>query len=410
MTGQPADWGRVGDDGTVFVRVGDAEHAVGQYPEGTPEEALAFYVKRYEGLAVEVKLLEQRVLKGALSPDEATTSIDQLSTTLATPNCVGDIIALTARLDALRPVIARQREERREQRAKQIEDAKDRKTEIIAAAEKIAAGRDWRNGANRLRELLDEWKALPRLSKSADDELWHRFSTARTAYTKARKAHFAEQDERRTAAQSVKERLIKEAEALSTSTDWGPTTTRYRQLMTDWKAAGPAPRAVDEDQWQRFRAAQDVFFAARDAANAAQEQEFTANAEVKRALLVEAEALVPVQDLDSAKRKFREISEKWDAAGKVPRNDMSELEGRMRKVEQAIRGVEDAQWKRTDPEKSARADDMVTKLQDAIASIEADLEAARTAGDQKKVAALESDLAGRQMFLDAAQRAAAEFS
>jgi len=394
----------------VYVRVGDAEHTVGQYPEGTPEEALAFYVKRYEGLAFEVRLLEQRVLKGALTPDEATSSIDQLSNTLASPNAVGDIIALTARLEALRPVIARQREERREQRAKQIEDAKARKTEIVAAAEKIATGRDWRNGANVLRELLDEWKALPRLSKAADDELWHRFSTARTAYTKARKSHFAEQDARRSAAQSVKERLIKEAEDLSGSTDWGATSTRYRNLMSDWKAAGPAPRAVDEDLWQRFRAAQDTFFAARDAANAEQDKEFAANAEVKRALLVEAEALVPVQDLDAAKREFRRISERWDAAGKVPRAEMSELEGRMRKVEQAIRGVEDAKWKRTDPEKSARADDMVAKLQDAITKIETDLEAARSAGDQLRITALESDLAGRQMFLDAALKAAADFS
>jgi hypothetical protein len=390
--------------------VGDAEHTVGQYPEGTPEEALAFYAKRYEGLAFEVRLLEQRVLKGALTPDEAASSIDQLASTLATPNAVGDIIALTARLEALRPVIARQREERREQRAKQIENAKGRKTELVAAAEKIATGKDWRNGANRLRELLDEWKALPRLSKSADDELWHRFSSARTAYTKARKAHFAEQDEKRGAAQAVKERLIKEAEALSDSTDWGATSTRYRNLMNDWKAAGPAPRAVDEDLWQRFRAAQDAFFAARDAANAEQDKEFAANAEVKRALLVEAEALVPVQDLDAAKRAFRQIAEKWDAAGKVPRSDMSELEGRMRKVEQAIRGVEDAHWRSSDPEKSARADDMVTKLQEAIAKIEADLGAARSAGDDKRVKDLEADLAGRQMFLDAALKAAADFS
>lgn len=410
MTGQPADFGRVGDDGTVYVRVGDTEHTVGQYPEGSPEEALAFYARRYEGLAFEVKLLEQRVLKGALSPDEATSSIDQMATTLATPNAVGDIIALTARLDALRPVVARQREERREKRAQQVEDARVRKAAIAEAAEAIASGRDWRNGANRLRELLDEWKALPRLSRAADDELWHRFSTARTAYTRARRAHFAEQDERRAAAQVVKERLIKDAEALSDSTDWGPTTTRYRQLMGDWKAAGPAPRAVEEKLWQRFRAAQDVFFSARDAANAEQEQEFSANAEVKRGILVEAEALVPVQDLDTARREFRRLSEKWDAAGKVPRGDMAELEGRMRKVEQAIRGVEDAKWKRTDPEKSARADDMVTKLKDAIAKIEADLDAARTAGDDKRVKDLEADLAGRQMFLDAARKAAADFS
>jgi hypothetical protein len=410
VSAQPGEWGRVADDGTVYVRVGETEHAVGQYPEGTPEEALAFFTRRYDGVAFEVKLLEQRVLKGAMTPDEARSSIEQLETTLATPNAVGDIIALTARLEALRPVLARQRDERREQRAKEIADARARKEQIVEAAEKLSTSKDWRNGANRLRELLDEWKALPRLSKSADDELWHRFSGARTGYTKARKAHFAEQDERRGSARVVKERLVKEAEALAESTDWGGTSTAYRDLMRDWKAAGPAPRGVDDQLWGRFRAAQDTFFAAREAANAEQDKEFAANAEVKRALLVEAESLLPVRDLDAAKRAFRTLAEKWDAAGKVPRADMTELEARMRKVEQAIRGLEDDQWRRTDPEKSARADDVVSKLRDAIAKIETQLEAARSAGDQKKIATLESDLAGRQMFLEAAQRAAADFA
>ena len=170
--------------------------------------------------------------------------------------------------------------------------------------------------------------------------------------------------------------------------------------MRQWKAAGPAPRDVDDELWKRFRGAQDTFFGARDAANAELDAEFAANAEVKEKLLVEAEALLPVTDLEAAKKAFRDIAERWDAAGKVPRDRMKDLEGRMRKVEQAIRGVEDEQWRRTDPEKSARADDMVAKLEAAIAELEADLDKARAAGDEKKVKDLEENLASRQAFLD----------
>ena len=154
--------------------------------------------------------------------------------------------------------------------------------------------------------------------------------------------------------------------------------------MRDWKAAGPAPRDVDDELWKRFRGAQDAFFGARDAANAALDEEFAANAEVKRGLLVEAEALVPVTDLDAAKRTFRDIAEKWDAAGKVPRDQMKDLEARIRRVEQSIRSVEEDQWRRSDPEKSARADDMVSKLEAAIADIEADLAKARAGGDAEE--------------------------
>lgn len=405
----PAEWGRVADDGTVYVRTLDGERAVGQYPEGTPGEALAFFTRRFEALEFEVQLLEQRVRAGALTPDEATESIKKVSAQLVEPNAVGDVVALSARLDALRPLIGLQRSKRREDRARKLEECRTRKEEIVGEAEKISRGKDWRNGVNRLRDLLEEWKALPRLDKKTDDELWHRFSGARTSYTRRRKTHFGELNEQREGARVIKERLLKEAESLSESTDWGPTSTIYRGLMQDWKSAGAAPREVEEDLWQRFRTAQDTFFAAREAANAEQDKEFAANAEKKRELLVEAEALLPVTDLEAAKRSFRDISERWDAAGKVPRDDIKTLEARIRKVEQAIRSLEDDKWKRSDPEKSARADDMLGQLERAIADIEADLEKERARGNKKRIRELEENLASRQSFLEMAKRAASEF-
>ena len=138
--------------------------------------------------------------------------------------------------------------------------------------------------------------------------------------------------------------------------------------------------------------------------------EFAVNAEMKEALLAEAEALVPVTDLEAAKKAFRDIADRWDAAGKVPRDRMKDLEGRIRKVEQAIRSIEEEQWTRSDPEKSARADDMVSKLEAAIAQVERDLEKARAAGNAKKTKELEENLESRRAFLEMAKRASDEFS
>ena len=404
-----SEWGRVAEDGTVFVRTNEGERSVGQYPEGTPEEALTFFTERYAALEFEVDLLAKRVTSGVLSPEEAAASVKTVRAQVTGANAVGDLDALAAKLDALGPVIATQREARRAERAQKSAETQAEKEKLVAEAEKLAEGEDWRNGANRLRELLDQWKALPRLDKAADDALWRRFSTARTAYTRRRKAHFAEQHEKRDGARVVKERLAAEAEKLADSTEWGPTAGRFRDLMREWKAAGPALREVDEKLWKRFRGAQDAFFGARDAANAELDKEFAANADVKEALLVEAEALLPVTDLDAAKKAFRDISERWDAAGKVPRDRMQDMEARIRKVEQAIRSVEDDRWKRTDPEKSARANEMVTKLEAAIAETEAQLEAARAAGNEKKVVALEENLTSRRAFLEMARRASSEF-
>ena len=124
---------------------------------------------------------------------------------------------------------------------------------------------------------------------------------------------------------------------------------------------------------------------------------------MKRALLVEAEALLPVTDSKTALDAFRELADKWDAAGKVPRADMKDLEGRFKKVEQTIRGAEDDRWRRSNPEAHARASATVAQLESSIASLEADLAKAEAAGNEKKAADARAGIEARQSWLDRGQ-------
>jgi hypothetical protein len=405
-----APWGRVDDDGSVYVRTADGERLVGQWPGGDPDEALALYTRRFEGLRVEVELLEKRLAKGALAPDQARTSIAAARAAITDAQAVGDLDSLLARLDALDPLLEQAREQRKAARAKQQEGSRREKTRIVEEAEQIAGGSDWRNGADRLRALLDEWKALPRLDKRADDELWHRFSTARSTHTRKRKHHFAEMGEKREQAKATKNRLVAQAEALSSSTDWAGTARAYRDLMAEWKAAGSAGRHDEDRLWARFRAAQDVFFGARDAANAELDQEFAANAVVKREILEEAERLLPVTDPTAARAAFRPLADRWDAAGKVPRADMAELERRIQAVEQAIKSAEDERWRRSNPEAAARAADTVAQLEASIASLQEQRDKAATAGNDRKVREAEQALEARQAWLEQARQALADFT
>jgi Domain of Unknown Function (DUF349) len=407
-----SDWGRVGDDGTVYVKTADGERVVGQWPVGDPAAALAFYAKRFDGLEVEVDLLEQRTAAGAISPDDAQARASRLKASLAEAQVVGNLDALAARIDALAPVIEERRAARSAERAKRTEEARAAKQRIATAAEELATSDDWRAGADRMRELLEEWKALGRIDKATDDELWRRFSTARTTYSRRRKAHFAEQSAKREAARTVKEQLVAEAEALSSSTSWRETSQAYRDLMTRWKAAGSAQRSEDDKLWARFRAAQDVFFGARDSRNAEVDKEFSANAETKRALLAEAEKLVPVSNARAARDTFRDIAGRWDRAGKVPRGDMKELESRLKKVDQAIREAEDDRWRRSNPEARTRAEATVNQLQQTIADLERQL--AKVEADDgaatRKAAELRESIAARQQWLAQAQSTLADFS
>ncbi len=403
-------WGRVDDEGNVYVRTADGERLIGQWAAGDPGEAYALYERRFAGLETEVDLLETRLKSGALSPDDAAKAITKVRADVTDAQAMGDLASLEARLDALEPLLEKHREERKAAKAAKQAEALTAKTRIVEEAEKLATGNDWKAGADRFRELLDEWKALARLDRATDDALWHRFSGARTTYTRRRKSHFGEQAQKREGAQKIKEKLIAEAEALSSSTDWGATAGKYRDLMTEWKAAGSAPRNVEDKLWKRFRAAQDAFFDARTTENEKLDAEFAENAVVKEALLVEAEALLPIKNLDAARKAMNDIADRWEAAGKVPRARISELEGRLRTVEQAVRAAGEQEWKRSDPEKSARADDMVSKLERAIEDIRADIAKAEAAGNTKKVKDLTENLKSREQFLDMARKAQADYS
>lgn len=256
-------WGRVDETGTVYVRTADGEKVAGSWQAGTPEEALAYFERKYEGLVVEIGLLEKRVRTTDLSAKDAQTAIDHLRTQVDEHHAVGDLDALRVRLDKLVETVESRREERKAQKAKQTDEARAAKDALVVEAEQLAQSDQWRSAGERLRALVDIWKGLPRLDRKSDDELWHRFSHARSAFSKRRKAHFASLDAQREDARKVKEKLVAEAESLSKSTDWGPTAARYRDLMADWKAAGRAQRESEDDLWNRFRGAQDVFFAAR---------------------------------------------------------------------------------------------------------------------------------------------------
>lgn len=410
-------WGRVDADGTVYVRTADGERPVGSYPGASPEEALAYFARKYDDLAAQIALLEQRIAAGHLNGPEAESGVNRLRDAVGQSNAVGDLAALLARLDALAPLAEAKKAEAEQAKAEAKAKAVVIRTEIVEEAERLSAVEPerlpWKSTGDRLRVLFDEWKRLQkeaRLDKPTEDELWKRFSHARTTFDRKRRQHFGALDEQRAQVKAVKLALVAEAEGLSTSTDWGPTSGAYRSLMDRWKAAGRASKKDDDELWARFRAAQDAFFAARTVASSVVDAEFSANLEVKEALLLEAEALLPVSDVQAAKAALRGIQERWEAAGKVPRADLNRVEGRLRAVEQAVRDADQERWRRSNPEARARAEDVVNQLETTIAGLRSKLETARAKGDERRITEHQQAIAAREEWLEQARKALQEYS
>ncbi|MFD8568182.1 DUF349 domain-containing protein [Streptomyces sp. NPDC057694] len=403
-------WGRVDETGTVYVRSADGtEREVGSWQAGSPDEALAYFKRKYDGLVVEIGLLERRVQTTDLSAKDAMTAIGHLRDQVTDAHAIGDLDALGKRLDKLVESVESRREERKAQKAKQSDEARHSKEALVVEAEELAQSEQWRAAGERLRALVDTWKGLPRLDRKSDDELWHRFSHARSAFSKRRKAHFASLDAQREEARKAKEKLVAEAEALSNSQDWGATAARYRELMTDWKAAGRAQREHEDDLWNRFRGAQDVFFAARSSVFAERDAEQGENLKLKEELAAEAEKLLPVGDLKAARAAFRSINERWEAIGHVPRDARPKVEGRMHAVERAIQDSEETEWRRTNPEARARAAGLTGQLQAAVDKLTGQIEQARAQGNNAKADKLQKELDGRQALLDSALKGLEEF-
>ncbi|MCL2652963.1 MAG: DUF349 domain-containing protein [Propionibacteriaceae bacterium] len=406
-----ASFGRVEDDGTVYVRTADGERRVGQVPDVSADEAMAFFTGRYDSLAAEVALLGQRVIAGSMSPDEARRSITTLKANIAEANAVGDLETLSGQLDTLTPIISVQAEQRRAQRVEAQNRAKEAKEGMVAEAEKLAGGNDWKSGVTRFHSLLDEWKMLPRIDKTTDDDLWKRFSAARTTYTRRRKTHFADVSAANVVAQAAKEAIIAEAAPLATSTDWRDTAEAFRTLMNRWKAAGSAGRQADDKLWGEFRAIQDTFFQARSAAYDEQSGEFKANEQAKEAILAEAEATIktPVTDPQQARAQLRGFLIKYNSHGRVSRGAMHSFDSRVRALENAVREAEDAEWRRTDPQARQRAQDTVDMFTTQITKLEKQADDAEAKGDTKRSTQLRESITTYKAWREQAQAALDEF-
>lgn len=406
MTDETAPWGRVDETGTVYVREAAGERVVGQYPDGTPEEALAYFERKFTELAGQVTLLEQRVKRGAPAADVAKT-VKTLGASIAGANAVGNLAALQARIEALGGTVSELTEKQSEEAKALVAEALAEREALVVEAETLAAQdpakAQWKQVTATLDDIFARWQKHqadgPRLPKAESNELWKRFRAARATIDGHRKAFFAELDSVHKDARATKQALVEKAEALiSKGADGIPA---YRALLDDWKAAGRAGKKFDDALWAKFKDAGDALYSAKSEIDAKDSVEFEANLALKLELLAEAEPLVTETDRVKAKESLLSIQKRWDKIGKVPREQVKVVEDRLRKVEAAVRKLDEDHWQRNNPERQQREEGFLGQLTEAIAKLERELEAAKAGGDKKKIAEAQEALDARRAWLGA---------
>lgn len=397
-------FGRVDAENNVFV-IDGSERKVGQYPGVPAEEALAYFVRKFEDLAAQVRILEQRVANKVDSHGMKKMAA-KLAEDLKEPAVVGDIADLRRRVGNLDEKISALVSEKHEASKEATAEALASRLKIAVRAEEIAnqdaTKTQWKTSGAEMTALFEQWQQLqksgPKVAKAEADAIWKRFSSARTRFETAKRGYFAGLDASNKQTKAKKTSIVEQAEALAAK--GSDDIAAYRKLLDEWKNSGRTPGKSDDALWLRFKAAGDTIFAKKSETAVVENAEQEKNLAAKLEILKDAAGIDPEKDLVGAKKALQSIQQRWEKAGRVPKDKLRETEDKLRAIEAKVRKVEEDQWRKTDPAAIERSNSVTAQLEDSIKKLEAALEKATASKDAKKIKDATEALEARMAWLE----------
>lgn len=215
------------------------------------------------------------------------------------------------------------------------EAAQAAKEAIIAKLEEIVSREfnsfdSFESATKEVLGLQAEWKETGYAPKktsaklfSTYRELCDRFFTGKNQYYKSVKAEKTENYDK-------KLRLCERAEALVELEDTAEALKQVKMLQEEWKTVGSVNRKVSEEVWKRFNTACTAVFERRRAAMSEVRKEENANLVAKREIIESLKALPADVDPRENLPLVRELQNKWNSIGFVPRKVMDELRAEYR--------------------------------------------------------------------------------
>ena len=223
------------------------------------------------------------------------------------------------RIEAARKNFQERKRKHHEEEEKDLLGNLDLKIDLVEQAEAIAASTDWKKTTETFHRLTEEWKTIGHTLNKKNEELWHRFLAAKSAFFEKKRAHSSQVQQEQEQNYIIKAALVEKAEALKDSTSWNVTAQAFTALMEEWKKAGRAPKDKSDELWARFTAAQEHFFQGKrahtDEIKAVQENNYNLKADI----LDRAENLKNSTHWSEATAEMQELLEEWKKIGPIPR-------------------------------------------------------------------------------------------
>ena len=174
---------------------------------------------------------------------------------------------------------------------------------------------EWKAKTEELLKIQEEWKTIGPVPRAESKEVSRDFWKKGKQFFGTKSAFFKTLDKKREESLALKDALCLRVEELSSMEDVGEACHLAINFQKEWKKIGPAPRAVNDKIYQRFKTACDVLFNSRREKQTETDKELFVNLDAKKTLITSIdevfESTMPVEVVEA-------YFEKWHSIGDVP--------------------------------------------------------------------------------------------
>jgi hypothetical protein len=211
------------------------------------------------------------------------------------------------------------------------------KIEICEKAEKLLLEPKIVNAYKLLQEYHDLWREIGPVPQEKRDEIWERFSLASREINKKHQEYFLEKKEERENNLNAKIALCEKAEIIANENyeaikDWNDKTNEILEIQKVWKTIGMVPQKQNNEIYDRFRTACNLFFEKKQDFFSIRKSEFDDNLQKKLDLCIQAEALQNDTNWNNTRDQIMKLQEEWKAIGPIPKKQSDEVWKRFRKA------------------------------------------------------------------------------
>lgn len=198
------------------------------------------------------------------------------------------------------------------------------KTKLCEAAEKLDEEEDIISAFHQLQDLHAQYREIGPVAKELREQIWSRFKAASTVINKKHQQYFEQLRAKEEENLERKTALCEKIEAINQqqhkfATEWENVTKEVLELQGEWKKIGFAPQKMNVKIFERFRTANDEFFAKKAEFFKELKEVYAANIEKKKALVDKAKALSASTEWRKTGDKLINLQKEWKQIGVVPR-------------------------------------------------------------------------------------------